>query len=200
MRSSRSARARADLDEDSAIYEKGRSGEVLGRGDDVERLLRGWQRYRLAAPPPAQVYMMRHAGVQDAERARWGARGARAARGARGAHSEGPEVWAWRAWIEDARRIPPLTQPGGGAAEGVGCTSACLAWLFVQSPAWVATVQPSIWVPEHVANGAWVELAVTGLIAGCVVMGVIFFVEGSGVYHYDSTMSTMAGAMQFSWG
>jgi len=44
----------------------------------------------------------------------------------------------------DARRIPPLTQPGGGAAEGVGCTSACLAWLFVQSPAWVATVQPSM--------------------------------------------------------
>jgi hypothetical protein len=50
-------------------------------------------------------------------------------------------VWAWRAWIEDARRIPPLTQPGGGAAEGVGCTSACLAWLFVPSPAWVATMQ-----------------------------------------------------------
>ena len=45
---------------------------------------------------------------------------------------------------EDARRIPPLTQPGGGAAEGVGCTSVRLAWLFVQSPAWVATVQPSM--------------------------------------------------------
>ena len=39
VRSSRSARARADLDEDSAIYEKGRSGVVLGRGDRL-----GWQR------------------------------------------------------------------------------------------------------------------------------------------------------------
>ena len=36
---------------------------------------------------------------------------------------------------------PNPTQPGGGAAEGVGCTSACLAWLFVPSPAWVATMQ-----------------------------------------------------------
>jgi hypothetical protein len=151
--------------EDSAIYEK-EGGVWCGawaRGCGVRMAALGWQ-HRLP-----QVYMMRHEGVQDAERSKRRARAERRerghARGARGAHSEGPEVWAWRAWIEDARRIPPLTQPGGGAAEGVGCTSACLAWLFVQSPAWVATVQPSIWVPEHVANGAWVELAVTGLIA-----------------------------------
>jgi len=72
-------------------------GAVIGRGDDVEvrRAALGWQ-HRLP-----QVYRMRHEGVQDAERSRWGARGARAARGARGArgaHREGPEVWAWRAW------------------------------------------------------------------------------------------------------
>ena len=112
---------------------------MLGHGDvEVRMAALGWQ-HRLP-----QVYMMRHEGVQDAERSKWRARAERRerghARGARGAHSEGPEVRAWRAWIEDARRIPTLTQPGGGAAEGVGCTSVCLAWLFVQSPAWVATV------------------------------------------------------------
>ena len=58
MPSSRAATsAYAEKDEDSAIYERGRSGAVLGRGDAEVRMA---ALYRLAAPPPA--------GVQDAAR------------------------------------------------------------------------------------------------------------------------------------
>jgi hypothetical protein len=64
-----------------------------------------------------------HAGLQAAERARWGARGARGARGGRTGRAQ---RWAWRAWIEGARRVPPLTQQLGGGGRWSGlhrCTS-----------------------------------------------------------------------------
>jgi hypothetical protein len=102
-------------------------GVVRCLGAGMRRL--GWQRYIGWQRRLPQVYRMRHAGVQDTERARWGARGARAARGAREAHSEGPEVWAWRAWIEDARRIPPLTQPNQEAGRQREWAAPRLAWL-----------------------------------------------------------------------
>ena len=95
----------------------------------------GWQR-RLP-----QVYRMRHAGVQDTERARWGARGER------GKRTEGPEVWAWRAWIEDAQRIPALTQPGGGAER---------EWAEPR-PAWLGALQNK--VPASAAAGATARMA-----------------------------------------
>ena len=88
MRSSRAARARVPRKtrEDSAIYERWWSvvGAVIWRGDDVEVRMAalGWQ-HRLP-----QVYRMRHAGVQDAERSRWGARGGAGSAGSAGSTSQ----------------------------------------------------------------------------------------------------------------
>ena len=102
VRSSRAARVRMPRKTRTVPCTR-EGGVVRCLGAGMRRL--GWQRYIGWQRRLPQVYRMWHAGVQDAERSRWGARGAlgawgaRGARGARGAHhSEGPEVWAWRAW------------------------------------------------------------------------------------------------------
>jgi len=73
-------------------------------------------------------------------------------------------VWAWRAWIEDPTPNPTRRRGGRGRGLRLGLLGLAL-WPVAPCLGYYRAAQ-HIWCQKHVANGARVEFAVTGLIAG----------------------------------
>jgi hypothetical protein len=118
----------------------------------------------LAAPPPAGVQDAARGCTEDAERSIGGERAERGQRA--GSAQGGPEVWAWRAWIEDPTPNPTRRRGGRGRGLHLGLLGLAL-WPVAPCLGYYRAAQ--IYGARNTSQtGLGLHRCVTGLIAGLV--------------------------------